>query len=87
MAKKKTPEACCDAGGFRVESIVSVDDRGQMVLPKELRERAGIGPGEKLAVISFERDGKFCCACLVKSSELVGMVRQVLGPMVEELAP
>ena len=34
--------SCC-----KVESIVSVDERGQMVLPKEIRERAKIGAGNK----------------------------------------
>ena len=34
--------SCC-----KVESIVSVDERGQMVLPKEIRERAKIGAGDK----------------------------------------
>ena len=37
--------------GCRVDSLVSVDDRGQMVLPKELRDKAGIKGGDKLAVI------------------------------------
>jgi AbrB family looped-hinge helix DNA binding protein len=87
MAKKKIDLNCCDTGGFRVEAIVSVDERGQMVLPKELRERAGITAGEKLAVISFEEDGKFCCCCLVKSNDLLGMVRQVLGPMMQHITP
>jgi hypothetical protein len=29
-------------GSYKVDSLVSVDDRGQMVLPKELRDKAGI---------------------------------------------
>jgi AbrB family looped-hinge helix DNA binding protein len=37
-----------------VESIVSVDERGQMVLPKDIREKAKIRPGDKLAVVSME---------------------------------
>ena len=28
--------------GCRVESLFTVDDRGQMVLPKDLRDKAGI---------------------------------------------
>ena len=36
--------SCC-----RVESIISVDERGQMVLPKDLRDKANIRAGDKLA--------------------------------------
>ncbi len=34
----------------RVESLISIDDRGQTVLPKELREKANICQGDKLAI-------------------------------------
>ncbi len=74
-------ELCCCA----VESVISVDERGQMVLPKELREKAGINPGDKLAVISWEQDGGICCISLVKSDQLTGMVKTLLGPMMKEL--
>jgi len=40
---------------------VGVDERGQMVLPKEIRERAKIGAGDKLALVSMEKDGEICC--------------------------
>jgi AbrB family looped-hinge helix DNA binding protein len=84
MAKKK--EDCCEAAcSCRVEALVSVDERGQMVLPKELRERAGLRPGDKLAVVIWEQGGEVCCMSLVKAGQLTGMVRQVLGPMMEEI--
>lgn len=79
MAERET---CC-----RVESLVSVDERGQMVLPKDIRERAGICPGEKLAVVSWEQGGKVCCISLVKAAALTQSVHSLLGPMMEELAP
>jgi antitoxin PrlF len=72
--------ACC-----KVESIISVDERGQMVLPKELRERAGIDAGSKLAVASWEKDGRVCCITLIKAEELVGMVKGQLGPIIKEV--
>ena len=67
---------CCN-----VEAIISVDDRGQMVLPKDVRERAGIGPGDKLALVAFERDGAICCMTLIKADELGGLVRHSLEPV------
>jgi AbrB family looped-hinge helix DNA binding protein len=68
-----------------VESLISVDDRGQMVLPKEIRDKAGIRAGEKLAVVSWEKDGEVCCISLVKAENLTGMVKGLLGPMMEEI--
>jgi hypothetical protein len=44
MDKKKKGDPCCESegkgfAGFRVESLIAVDDRGQMVLPKDLGTR------------------------------------------------
>ncbi|UCE75515.1 MAG: AbrB/MazE/SpoVT family DNA-binding domain-containing protein [Methanomassiliicoccales archaeon] len=71
---------CCN-----VESVVSVDDRGQMVLPKEIRERADIKAGDKLAIISMERGGKICCISMIKIDEFEDMVKSFLGPMMKEM--
>jgi AbrB family looped-hinge helix DNA binding protein len=73
-------ESCC-----RVEALVSVDARGQMVLPKELREKANIRAGDKLAVTSWEKDGKVCCISLTKAEELTEMVKAVLGPVMKDI--
>lgn len=83
---KKAEKGCCGSGaaasgGFTVESLVSVDERGQMVLPKEFRVRAGIRPGDKLVLVGWEKDGKVCCFSLIKTEEFNGMVRGVLEPM------
>jgi AbrB family looped-hinge helix DNA binding protein len=86
MAKEKKPESCCDtAECCKVEALVSIDERGQMVLPKELREKAGINPGDKLAVVSMQKDGKTCCISLVKAETFSEMVKGMLGPMMEEV--
>ena len=69
----------------RVEAVVSVDERGQMVLPKELRERARIRAGDKLAVVGCERDGNICCISLLKVEELSETVKGLLGPIFKEL--
>ena len=81
---------CCSQaeqmpGCCRVESLVSIDERGQMVLPKEIRDRANINAGDKLAVIGWEREGKLCCISLIKSDELSDMVKELLGPMVKNI--
>ncbi len=82
MAKK---QAETDAGCCTVEAIVSVDARGQIVLPKEIRSRAGIAEGDKLAVVAMTSGGRVCCLSLMKVEELAGTVRQVLAPVAKEL--
>jgi antitoxin PrlF len=72
--------SCC-----RVEALVSIDERGQMVLPKELREKAGIQAGNKLALTAWEKDGKVCCITMTKVEELADMVRATLGPVMKEI--
>jgi len=76
------PEAntCC-----RVEALISIDERGQMVLPKELRERAGIRAGDKLAVASWEKDGVICCITLTRAEELTEMVKAAVGPVMRDI--
>ena len=87
--EQKEKDECCSAAAettcCRVEALVSVDERGQMVLPKELREKAGIRPGDKLAVTSWEKDGEVCCISLTKVEELTEMVRATLGPVMTEI--
>jgi AbrB family looped-hinge helix DNA binding protein len=72
--------SCC-----RVEAVTSIDERGQMVLPKEIRERTNIQPGDKLGIIVWEKAGKVCCLTLIKMGELSGMVRDLLSPMLEDI--
>lgn len=72
--------SCC-----RVESLVGVDERGQMVLPKEIRDKANIHAGDKLALVSWEKGGSICCISLIKAEELTGMIKGMLGPMMKEI--
>ncbi len=71
---------CC-----RVESVVSVDERGQMVLPKDVRDKAGIRPGEKLALVLWEKDGEICCMVLMRTQVLSAKVKEMLGPALEDV--
>jgi antitoxin PrlF len=71
--------SCC-----KVESIISVDERGQMVLPKELRDRAKIKAGDKFALVSWDKDGEVCCIYLIKTDFLAETVKGFLGPMTND---
>jgi AbrB family looped-hinge helix DNA binding protein len=66
----------------RVEAILSVDNKGQILLPKELRERANIKAGDKLVLVTGcdERD-EICCFILVKAEILNESVKEAIGPM------
>jgi AbrB family looped-hinge helix DNA binding protein len=63
---------------YHVEGIATVDDRGQMVLPKQVRQAAGIEPGDRLAISIGSRDGKVCCLHLIKISELDKKVGEIV---------
>jgi len=89
MAREEKPESYCgavkkDLGCCMVESVVSIDERGQMVLPKEIREKSKICPGDKLVVITIEKEGKFCCLSLIKAQDFENMVKSLLSPMMTD---
>jgi len=85
MAKKKNVAGCCEPiegmGCCKVEALVSVDERGQMILPKEVRGKINLSAGDKLAVITWEKDGEVSFITLIPSQKLVGMVEDFMGPM------
>jgi antitoxin PrlF len=74
--------SCC-----KVEAVVSVDERGQLVLPTDIREKAGIKAGDKLAIIMHgpHGHGDVCCISLIKAEGLAESVRSMLGPMMKEM--
>lgn len=75
-------EDTCSGGSFcKIESIVSVDERGQMVLPKEIRSKAGINTGDKMALVTWENKEEICCIALIKVERLSTLVKNVLGPL------
>jgi AbrB family looped-hinge helix DNA binding protein len=72
--------SCC-----QVEAVVSVDERGQMVLPKELRKKAGINAGDKLAVVAMAKGDDVCCLSLIKVDAMDDMVKEFLGPVIKDI--
>ncbi len=90
MAGKKKDVSCCASDtketSCNVESLITVDERGQMVLPKELREKANIRAGDKLAVISWLKDGEVCCFTFIKADALAERVKEFLGPVLKGIS-
>ncbi len=86
MPRKVEAEKCCEtpimrkeSECYKVEAIVNVDDRGQMVLPKDIREKFGLKAGDKLAVVIMEKDGKICCLQLLKAQSFSEPVKGMIG--------
>ncbi|UCG30235.1 MAG: AbrB/MazE/SpoVT family DNA-binding domain-containing protein [candidate division WOR-3 bacterium] len=75
----KNREKCC-----RVESVISIDNRGQMVLPKEIREKADIQPGNKFAVISWKKNGHVLCISLMRVEQLADSLKNVFIPLLSD---
>ena len=70
---------CC-----RIDAIVNVDSKGQIVLPKDLREKASIQTNDKLALFHVERGGAVCCIIMMKADSLGRTVKGMLGPILSE---
>jgi len=73
-------EGCC-----RVDAVVTIDPKGQIVLPKDVREKAKLKPNDKLAVIGCERNGEICCIMMIKAEKLGDTIKNMLGPMLREI--
>ena len=94
MTKRNEPKSveCCDTSPIledmkccKVDALVSIDGRGQIVLPKDVRERAGVKAGDKFVVMSYESEGKICCIFLIKADDFADTAKDMLGPMMKEI--
>lgn len=88
MPKKKTDGECCASAMCctGVEALVTIDERGQIVLPKELRDRANIKGGDKLAIIAWQSGSSLCCLSLVKAESIKPMVSGLLHIVGEDIS-
>ena len=86
-------EPCCDTDAIddlprprlRIEGVATIDDRGQMVIPKPIRDRMELKAGDKLAISVMESEGRPCCLTLIKTEELAERVRDILGPAINDI--
>lgn len=75
----------CEDDTCRIDAVVTMDAKGQIVLPKDLREKANIKPNDKLALVACEKNGEVCCITMVKAEKLVGAVTKALGPLLKSV--
>ena len=86
MSNKKKEDSFCGPDGkpmgcCNVEAFVSVDERGQMVLPKDVREKADIKAGDKLALVTCQTGDTVQVIALIKADNFGNMIKDFLGPM------
>ena len=82
--EKRKRQKCCEsppAPTYHIEGVVSVDERGQMVLPKEARVKADIQAGDKLALVAWRKGGRVCCFTLIKVDEMGEMLRELVSSL------
>ena len=75
----------CDSETCRIDSVITMDAKGQFVLPKDLREKANIRPNEKIAIVACEKDNEVCCIMLIKADKFAGAVTKTVGPLIKGL--
>ena len=76
----------CEGDTCRIDAVVRVDAKGQIVLPKDLRERADIKPNDKVALVASEKDGEVCCIMIIKAEKLAGAIIKTLGPLLKGIS-
>ncbi|MBP8988302.1 MAG: AbrB/MazE/SpoVT family DNA-binding domain-containing protein [Spirochaetes bacterium] len=72
---------CFDSTCCSIEAVVSVDERGQIVLPKELRDKFGVRAGDKFVIASLQRDASLCCIAFIKADALNSIVAEQIAPL------
>jgi AbrB family looped-hinge helix DNA binding protein len=68
----------------QVEAVLSIDSRGQIVIPKEVRKRAHIRDGDKLALVSWMNRDEVCCLALIRTEKLSSEVSVVMHSLLAD---
>ncbi len=71
---------CCE-----IEAVISFDDRGQLVFPKDVRKKFDLKAGEKFLMVSCTNESGLCCFTIVKTSAVNKLVGNSLGPMLNQI--
>lgn len=68
----------------QVEAVLSIDSRGQIVIPKEVRKRTNIRDGDKLALVSWMNQNEVCCLALIRTENLSSEVSVVMHSLLAD---
>jgi len=72
--------SCC-----RVYSIVTVDSKGQIVLPKEVRDEFNIEQNDKLVLVGCGKEKDSCCIVIMKADRINSIMAAMLQPIFREV--
>jgi antitoxin PrlF len=70
---------------IKVDAIIEVDKRGQILLPKSVRERANIKTGQKYVLITCESGEEICCMLLIKVENFIEGAKDQLAPIMKDI--
>jgi antitoxin PrlF len=73
----------CSNDVCRIDAVITMDAKGQIVLPKDLREKANFKPNDKIAVVACEKNGEVCCIMMVKAERFGGALTKTLSPLLK----
>ena len=62
----------CIGDTCRIDAVISMDVKGQIVLPKDLREKANFKPNDKIAVVAVRKRRRSMLHYDVKSRKTTG---------------
>ena len=85
ISKNPVSLPCSDSGpqSYEVEAVLTIDARGQIVIPKDVRIRAGINDGDKLVLVSQRNGERICCISIVSanafSDKMPGLIQSLLS--------
>lgn len=72
----ETGKGCAEH--YELEAVVSFDERGQLVLPKDVRKKFNLRVGEKLALISCTNEEGVCCFSLIRTKNMQSLLKQTI---------
>ncbi|NMC07937.1 MAG: AbrB/MazE/SpoVT family DNA-binding domain-containing protein [Candidatus Lokiarchaeota archaeon] len=63
-------------------AVTKIDDRGQIVIPKEIRDSLGWNKNERIAMLTRKNaEGKACCVMLVHVDSFEDSIKEFVGKL------
>jgi len=70
---------------YEIEAVISFDERGQLVFPKDVRKKFDLKAGEKFVMVSCTNEQGLCCFTMVKTEAINKLIGSSIGSMVNNI--